>query len=85
VRSNGFGFQVEMNYLCRRAGLHLVEVPIVFPDRTAGRSKMSLRITMEAALLVWRLRRGATSSQRAHAPGTAAPATVEPPSTLAAS
>ena len=56
VRSNGYAFQVEMNYLCQQAGLRIVEVPIVFPDRAAGRSKMSWRIVLEAALLVWRLR-----------------------------
>lgn len=59
VGSNGFGFQVEMNWLVYRAGLRIVEVPIIFPDRTAGRSKMSLHITVEAAAMVWRLRRGA--------------------------
>jgi dolichol-phosphate mannosyltransferase len=56
VESNGYGFQVEMNYLCHRAGFRIVEVPIVFPDRTAGRSKMSRRIFLEAAALVWKLR-----------------------------
>jgi dolichol-phosphate mannosyltransferase len=55
VASNGYGFQVEMNYLCHRAGFRIVEVPIVFPDRTAGRSKMSLKICLEAAMLVWKL------------------------------
>lgn len=57
VMSNGFGFQVEMTYLCYRAGLCIVEVPIVFPDRTHGRSKMSYKIFGEAARLVWQLRR----------------------------
>ncbi len=57
VASNGYGFQVEMNYLCYRQGLRLVEVPIVFPDRVAGRSKMSGPIVGEAATVVWRLRR----------------------------
>jgi dolichol-phosphate mannosyltransferase len=56
VESNGYGFQVEMNYLCHRAGFRIIEVPIVFPDRTAGRSKMSRRIFLEAAALVWKLR-----------------------------
>ena len=56
VRSNGYGFQVEMNYLCHRAGFRIAEVPIVFPDRTAGNSKMSKRIFLEAAGLVWKLR-----------------------------
>ena len=56
VRSNGYGFQVEINHLCHRAGFRIVEVPIVFPDRTAGQSKMSMRIVVEAAGLVWKLR-----------------------------
>jgi dolichol-phosphate mannosyltransferase len=55
LKSNGYGFQVEMNYLCHHAGLRIVEVPIVFPDRTAGRSKMSLGIVQEAAIVVWKL------------------------------
>lgn len=57
VESGGYGFQVEVNYLCHRAGLRIVEVPIVFPDRVAGDSKMSWPIFLEAAALVWRLRR----------------------------
>lgn len=56
VRSNGYGFQVEMNYLAHRAGSRITEVPIIFPDRTAGQSKMSKRIFLEAASLVWELR-----------------------------
>jgi dolichol-phosphate mannosyltransferase len=56
VRSKGYAFQVEMNHLCHRAGLRLVEVPIVFPDRAAGRSKMTWRIFAEAWLVVIRLR-----------------------------
>ncbi len=56
VRSTGFGFQVELNYLCHRAGLRITEVPIVFPDRTRGASKMSGRIAAEAALMVLQLR-----------------------------
>ena len=55
VCTHGYGFQVELNHACYRAGLHLAEVPIVFPDRTRGRSKMSWRIVVEAALLVTRL------------------------------
>jgi dolichol-phosphate mannosyltransferase len=56
VGSNGYGFQVEMNYLCHRAGFRIAEVPIVFPDRTKGKSKMSWEIFLEGAMLVWRLR-----------------------------
>ena len=56
VRSKGYAFQVEMNHLCHRAGLRIVEVPILFPDRAAGRSKMTWRIFVEGWLAVIRLR-----------------------------
>lgn len=56
IRANGYGFQVEVNYRCHQAGFRVRELPIVFPDRVAGRSKMSRRIVLEAALMVWRLR-----------------------------
>ena len=56
VRSRGYAFQVEMNHRCHEAGLRLVEVPIVFPDRVAGRSKMTWRIFVEGWLTVIRLR-----------------------------
>ncbi len=58
VRARGYGFQVEVNHACHRAGLRMAEVPIVFADRTAGRSKMTLGIALEAALLVLALRIG---------------------------
>jgi len=57
ITAAGFGFQVEMNYHLHRAGKRMAEVPIVFPDRTAGESKMSKGIFLEALRLVWRLRR----------------------------
>lgn len=69
VASNGYGFQVEMNHLCHRAGFAIAEVPIVFPDRTAGESKMSWRIFSEAAGLVWKLR----GQRKAVAPEVASP------------
>jgi dolichol-phosphate mannosyltransferase len=56
VRSKGYAFQVEMNHLCHRAGLRLVEVPILFPDRQAGHSKMTWRIFAEGWLAVIQLR-----------------------------
>jgi len=56
IRSNGYAFQVEMNYRCHQAGFRIRELPIVFPDRVAGRSKMSRKIVLEAALMVLRLR-----------------------------
>lgn len=56
LRSNGYAFQIETTYRALRKGLCVVEVPIVFVDRRAGRSKMSRRIFAEAVVEVWRLR-----------------------------
>lgn len=55
-RSNGYVFIVELAYLAKLAGLTFAEVPIYFADRTKGVSKMSLRIQIEAAWRVWKLR-----------------------------
>jgi dolichol-phosphate mannosyltransferase len=60
VRSNGYAFQVEVNYACMRGGFRISEVPIVFTDRTAGTSKMNWRIVVEAAKVVLQLRLGLT-------------------------
>ncbi len=56
VRSNGYAFQIEMSFRCARKGFRIVEIPIVFVDRTEGQSKMSKRIVREAVWMVWRLR-----------------------------
>lgn len=56
VRSNGYSFQIEMNYRAWKAGFRIVEVPIVFTERTEGSSKMSKAIVREAAWKVWELR-----------------------------
>jgi dolichol-phosphate mannosyltransferase len=58
IRSNGYGFLIELAYRIWRAGGRLTEVPIVFHGRQRGVSKMSKRIMLEAAILVWRLRFG---------------------------
>jgi dolichol-phosphate mannosyltransferase len=58
VRSNGYAFQIEMAYRVLRAGFTIGEVPIIFPDRRVGQSKMSRRIVIEALINVWRLRFG---------------------------
>jgi dolichol-phosphate mannosyltransferase len=55
IRSNGYIFQVEMAYVADRLGFKPVELPIYFEDRRFGRSKMSLRIQLEAALRVWQV------------------------------
>jgi dolichol-phosphate mannosyltransferase len=56
VRSNGYAFQIEMNFRVARKGFRIAEIPIVFVDRTDGVSKMSGRIVREAVWMVWRLR-----------------------------
>jgi dolichol-phosphate mannosyltransferase len=56
VRSNGYAFQIEMNFRAWRRRFRIVEIPIVFVDRTEGESKMSKRIVREAIWMVWRLR-----------------------------
>lgn len=57
-RAEGYAFQVETTWQAFQLGARIVEVPIVFTDRVAGASKMSLDIALEAALAVPRLRRG---------------------------
>jgi dolichol-phosphate mannosyltransferase len=56
VRSNGYAFQIEMHFRVWRKGFRIVEIPIVFVDRTEGTSKMSKKIVREAVWMVWRLR-----------------------------
>jgi dolichol-phosphate mannosyltransferase len=59
VRAGGYGFQIEMAFRVAQAGGRIEETPIRFVDRTRGESKMSLRITAEALVLVsgWGIRR----------------------------
>ena len=56
VRSEGYGFQIEMKYRAVRAGFRCEEMPIVFEERRRGQSKMAWPIIVEALGLVWRLR-----------------------------
>ncbi len=56
VVSRGYAFQIEMKFFAQRAGLHVLEVPIVFRDRTKGHSKLAPGIILEAAWRVLRLR-----------------------------
>lgn len=62
VRSDGYSFQIEMNYRCMEKGLKITEIPIIFIDRHAGSSKMSRKIVREAVLMVWKLRLGSVFS-----------------------
>jgi len=63
VVSNGYAFQIEMSFRAWKKGFRIVEVPIVFVDRTEGQSKMSKAIVREAVWMVWRLRWWATTGQ----------------------
>jgi len=56
VRTEGYGFQIEMSFRCWKRGFRIKEIPIMFVDRRAGISKMNRRIIVEAAWLVWKLR-----------------------------
>jgi dolichol-phosphate mannosyltransferase len=58
VHSDGYSFQIEMNYKARRKGYRFTEIPIIFNDRTSGTSKMSKHIVWEAIWRVWTLRMG---------------------------
>jgi dolichol-phosphate mannosyltransferase len=52
IESNGYVFQVEMAYVALKLGYTIKEIPIYFPDRQHGESKMSFHIQYEAALRV---------------------------------
>ncbi|MBI1931128.1 MAG: polyprenol monophosphomannose synthase [Ignavibacteriales bacterium] len=56
IKSNGYAFQIEMNYKAWIKGFKLKEVSIIFMDRVAGTSKMSKKIVKEAIFRVWKLR-----------------------------
>jgi len=56
VRTEGYGFQIEMSFRCWKRGFRIKEIPIVFVDRRAGTSKMHRGIILEAAWMVWKLR-----------------------------
>jgi dolichol-phosphate mannosyltransferase len=59
VQAEGYVFQIEVTYRAVLAGFRVVEVPIVFPDRAAGTSKMSARIALEAMRAVPAMRKSA--------------------------
>ncbi len=56
IRSNGYAFQIEINFKAWRAGARMKELPIIFIDRRSGVSKMSKNIIYEAAFMVWKLK-----------------------------
>jgi dolichol-phosphate mannosyltransferase len=56
IRSTGYAFQIEIKYRCIQRGFRITEMPIIFPDRARGESKMSAKIMGEAMAQVLRLR-----------------------------
>jgi len=56
VNAQGYGFQMEMTYRAHKLGFKIHEIPIVFPDRLRGESKLSGDIFWESLGLPWRLR-----------------------------
>lgn len=62
VRAEGYVFQIEVTYRALVAGFIVREIPIVFADRAAGKSKMSSRIALEAMWVVPVIKRGAVAA-----------------------
>ncbi len=58
IKTNGYGFQIEMNFRSWKNGAKIKEIPIIFIDRRSGTSKMNKDIIYEAVFLVWKLRFG---------------------------
>lgn len=56
VKSTGYAFQIELTYRAHKRGFRVAEVPIIFPDRRVGQSKMSGSIVKEAMVNVVKLR-----------------------------
>jgi dolichol-phosphate mannosyltransferase len=56
VRSDGYSFQIELKYKAHRLGFRHVELPIIFNERRAGKSKMSASIAIEACWRVWQFK-----------------------------
>ncbi len=56
IKTNGYGFQIEMNFRLWAKGFRVKEIPIIFYDRQNGTSKMNKKIIFEAFFLVWKLK-----------------------------
>jgi dolichol-phosphate mannosyltransferase len=61
IYSEGYAFQIELDYRILRKGFSIREIPIVFKDRVQGRSKLSAGVIWEAVFIVWKLRGGVVS------------------------
>ncbi len=56
IKSNGYSFQIEMNFHAWKRNFKITEIPITFVERIQGTSKMSRKIVREAVFMVWKLR-----------------------------
>ncbi len=56
IKSNGYAFQIEMNFKAYKKNFEMCEMPITFIDRVKGHSKMNRKIVWEAVWMVWKLR-----------------------------
>lgn len=61
ITSDGYSFQIETTYRAVTRGARIAQVPIVFHDRVAGKSKLSRRVVVEAAVRVWGFRFGGST------------------------
>lgn len=55
IKSNGYAFQIEVNYICQQNKYRIAEIPIIFYGRYSGTSKMDRKIVIEAFFMVWKL------------------------------
>ncbi|MEX2214137.1 MAG: polyprenol monophosphomannose synthase [Phycisphaeraceae bacterium] len=83
IRSSGYAFMIELTYLALRTGCRVREVPIHFPERSLGKSKMSLKIQLEAARAVLAMRWRHRKVARVSLPDVTMPATPLLPSSPA--
>lgn len=56
IKSEGYSFQIELKYKSINKGFKFLEIPIIFEERRAGKSKMSSKIFFEAIARVWGIR-----------------------------
>jgi len=56
VLSEGYSFQIEMNWRCHQAGFKIGEIPIIFYERRHGQSKLSTNIIREGLWILWKMR-----------------------------
>ena len=58
IAAAGYAFQMEMTFRTIKKGFKVAEIPIIFPDRTQGESKLVGGIFWESLGIPWRIRFG---------------------------